>query len=854
MIKNPLPYTLIILIALSINIYSQDFNLLNPSNEMYLFSAYDEGANAFRYNPAVLGLGHRLNATINAFIENYNGKAFLNEIGASVNSGQLGLAYVNNTISAPVFGHNTVYNHYSLGFGNGNKTFSYGILMEYITNTVYTIPSFFDVEKSRFRLGFGVLFRPFKYLSTSFVFKNNNSVSKDTPLNNSYMFGAAFRPTGNDILTIMSDFVIMPYANLSVFSTYSFKIGFDVKPYKSLHINANYMFAKFQTPEYNYINIGFGFELPHGEIQYNNTLYKQNYVITNRNPLNGTFNSDYYPDAKYKTQGHNFSVSYSAEKHESIIPERKKVLELTLSGTLQDYTTEDVFFGMLGKAKRSVHEVIADIDYAASDPSVKGILLRIYPLSTGRLEINAQMEELTNAMERFKVRNKKITAYIVQDCGPAEYYIATFADDIVLPPEALLFYGLSINVFNYKQFLEKYGIELQNFYAGKYKLTFQGILDSSTAEGKEVIERILDVVYDKMMKRLISVRNISMDDYMKTKISEPMTGPDALRLGLVDKLGWYEDAKKISEDATKTSNVVKNLNRSIWDNGWSEPEEIAIIGVYASMTVGESQSPPPITLPIPYLGGGRSTGSESVVRQLEDAFSNPKVKAVILRIDSGGGSVLASAEINSAIIRLKKKYKKRFYVSMGGSAASGGYYVSSNADKIFCDELTVTGSIGVFTTRPNADSLLRQQKLKVENFKRGDNSDITTYYRELTQTEKEIIQGIIDYYYERFIDAISEGRKLSREEVEKVAQGHVWLGNDALDKKLVDQIGGLYDAITYAKKKAGIGKRYKLVYYSVPGGESVQDVITASVVKYLEGNVLKLNDLDGTEDNLEIKY
>ena len=356
------------------------------------------------------------------------------------------------------------------------------------------------------------------------------------------------------------------------------------------------------------------------------------------------------------------------------------------------------------------------------------------------------------------------------------------------------------------------------------------------------------------MGRLVSARNITLDDYMKTKISQPMSANDALRLGLVDKLGWYEDAKKISEDHTKTADVVKYINRSEWDNGWGEPDGIAIIGVYASITPGESQPPPPVTLPIPYLGGGRSTGSESVVRQLEDAFANPKIKAIILRVDSGGGSALASGEINDAVIRLKKKYKKPFYVSMGGAAASGGYYVSASADKIFSDELTITGSIGVFTTRPNVDSLLEQQKLKVENFKRGENSDITTYYRKLTPSEIEIIQNLIDFYYDRFVDAVSEGRKLSREEVEQVAQGHVWLGSDAINKGLVDEIGGLYDAVQYAKKKTGMGKRFKLVYYSVPGGQSVSDVFTATALQYIQANLLNIASPDGSDDNIEIKY
>ena len=215
---------------------------------------------------------------------------------------------------------------------------------------------------------------------------------------------------------------------------------------------------------------------------------------------------------------------------------------------------------------------------------------------------------------------------------------------------------------------------------------------------------------------------------------------------------------------------------------------------------------------------------------------------------------MASAEINSAMIRLKKKYRKKLIVSMGSAAASGGYYVSANADKIFSDDLTITGSIGVFTARPNFDSLLTEQKVKVENFKRGENSDIGSFYKKLDEKEIEIIQGIIDYYYDRFISTVAEGRNMTKDEAEQVSQGRVWLGSDAFNKKLVDEIGGLYEAVKYAKKKSNMGKRYKLVYYAVPGGNTINDIVTSSLVKYLQSNLISLLGFDDEDDGLEIKY
>lgn len=831
--------------------YTQDFNLFNPGNELYLFSAYDEGANAFRYNPAVLGLGHKLNVTLNAFIQNTYGKIGLNEVDFLVNAGFLGLAYRTTVLSVPPYNVNNTSNNYSIGFGFGNKNFSVGALFEHITHSKLSLPSEYDYPKYKNRAVIGVLFRPNNFTSASFVINSNKSIAEYNNVGINLLFGAAVRPLRNDRLTVMADFSFTPYINLGIFESNSVKFGAAVKVNDGIYLNANYTRLNFGEVKNEYLNAGIRLDLNNFSIRYNNPVYKNNYIYTN------SFSTLYFDkntEAIFKSQGNQFSLSYSLERRKSIVPEKKKIIEITLSGSLQDYNTEDVFFGLLGKGKRSVHEVIADIDYAAADPSVRGMILKIYPLATGRFEVNAAVEELTNALERFKAKGKHITAYFPQEAGPGEYYVGTFADDLVLPPESILFYGLTIDVMNYRQFLQKYGIELQTFNAGKYKLTFQGALDSTSEEGKEVINRILDIVYEKMLSRVITARNISLDDYMRDKLSQPMPGTEALRLGLVDKNGWYEDAKEIAEKNAKTSDIVKSFNRSEWDNEWSEPDAIAIIGVYGSITTGESEPPPPVTLPIPYIGGSRSTGSETVVRQLENAFSNPKVKVIILRVDSGGGSALGSAEINAAIIRLKKKYKKPLIVSMGSAAASGGYYVSASADKIFADELTVTGSIGVYTARPNLDSLMKEQQIKVETFKRGENSDVISFFHKLDEKEREIIQGIIDFYYERFISAITEGRKLSREEAEQVAQGRVWMGTDAYNKKLVDELGGLYEAVNYSKKKGGLGNRFKLIYYSVPGGNTINEIMTSSILKYMQVNLVNLLGFSDEEEGLEIKY
>ncbi len=834
-----------LLIFFTADSYAQDFNLYNPSNEIFLFSAYDEGANAFRYNPAVLGLGHRLNAALNIFLKNHPESVELDELDFMANAGSFGFSYrfaKLYSFKSSLYPNYDQYLHtMSFGIGFGNKTFSGGLLGEWqFPEKLYTSTADFDQSTLRFRSGIGLLYRPYKFLSTAFTVKTKQSFDNGTSPTWRFTYGLAARPLLKDMLTFMLDFSNEFHGNYGFFQNHMLKLGVDFKPANGFYLFGNFTRINSGTIT-DYVNLGVRFDFPNFSARYTNSFNK----FTDRD---NSFTS-------YKSAGQNISLSFNLEKRKSLVRGTKKIYELTLSGSLQDYSTEDVFFGVLGKGKRSIHEIIADIDYSAGDESISGMLLKIYPISSGMIfKPNAAIEELTIALERFKKTGKKITAYFVQDVGPSEYYIATFADKIVIPDESLFYYGLTIDVINYKQFLEKYGVELQNFYAGKYKLTFQGLLDSSTAEGKEVINNILDIVYDKMLQRIKQGRNLTIDDYMRMKLSQPLMGREAKRLGLVDENGWYQDAKDIAIRESGTGKIISSVSRSIWDEEWSEPDRIAIIGVYSTITTGESQAPDPIKLPIPFLSGGRSTGSESVVKQLEDAFANPKVKAVILRVDSGGGSALGSAEINAAIVRLKKKYKKPFIVSMGGAAASGGYYVSVNADKIFCDELTITGSIGVYTSRPNLDSLLESQKIKIETYKRGENSDIGTLTRELNPQEKEIIQGIIDFYYDRFIEAVSEGRKLTKEEAQQVAQGRVWLGTDAFNKGLVDQIGGLYEAVKYAKQTGKLPNRYKLVYYAVPGGDAINEIITTSLVQYIQNRLINLAGFDGENDFLDIKY
>ena len=315
---------------------------------------------------------------------------------------------------------------------------------------------------------------------------------------------------------------------------------------------------------------------------------------------------------------------------------------------------------MLGGEKNPVHSLIKKLDDASANNSIKGMVIYIDPLSSGRTGINASLEELCSAIERFKKNNKKVVVYLSQGAGVEEYYIATYADKIVMPREASFSGGIEMDVVNYKGFLAKFGIVLEAFSAGKYKLTFQGMLDSSSSEGKVVINRVLDVVYEQYLDRIKKGRNIELTESLKDDISGILNPHQLLAYKMIDVIGWYNDAVSELYNLTGINNLGNSSREITWNDRWQVDSKIAVIGIYGGITTGESTAPFPIKLPIPipFLNTGRTTGSQTILRQLESAFSNDNVKAVILRVNSGGGSALASAEIYDAIKRLKEKYKK----------------------------------------------------------------------------------------------------------------------------------------------------------------------------------------------------
>ncbi|UCF05889.1 MAG: signal peptide peptidase SppA, partial [bacterium] len=256
--------------------------------------------------------------------------------------------------------------------------------------------------------------------------------------------------------------------------------------------------------------------------------------------------------------------------------------------------------------------------------------------------------------------------------------------------------------------------------------------------------------------------------------------------------------------------TVSISGRRYWRERWVPAPAVAIVGAYGAITSGKSKRD--------LLGGGRTMGSQTVVKQLKAASKHPGVKAIVFRVDSGGGSALASDEILKEIRRIQEEEKIPVIVSMGNIAGSGGYWISMYGDMIFADPFTITGSIGAAFAKPVIDRLYDKIGVTNEVFKAGEHSDAWSPGRHMTEEEMEFLATLITDTYERFLSNVSKGRKIDTETVKSVAGGKVYFGTTALDLRLIDRLGGLKDAVEYAATHTGIENDYRTIYFrAFPG-------------------------------------
>lgn len=504
-------------------------------------------------------------------------------------------------------------------------------------------------------------------------------------------------------------------------------------------------------------------------------------------------------------------MTSTAKEHKNIAEvENNSILHITLNDPIQDRTSENPFENFdfntfQNSTNLGLDKILASIENAKNDDRIEGIYLDLTFVRTGM----ASIEEIRNALQDFKKSKKWIISYS-EVYTQGTYYLASVADKIYVNPAGIVeLKGLATQLMFFKNMLEKLDVDVQIIRHGKFKSAVEPfMLEKMSDSNREQLERILNTAWGSMINQIAASRDIKTatineladgllirdaKDALKYKFVDGLMYKDELLAELRSKLDLEENA-----DIT-TISLGKYANAELKKNKTKSDKKIAIIYAAGNIVSG--------------TGNKDQMGSETISKAIREARLDDDVKAIVLRINSGGGSALASDVMWRETVLAQKA--KPFIVSMGDVAASGGYYIACAADKIVASEKTITGSIGVFGVIPNMEGFFNNKMgITFDGAKTNDHADMMSVFKPLTGEEKDIIQIGVEKIYDDFITKVAAGRGMTKEEIDAIGQGRVWVGNDALEIGLVDEIGGLNKAIDIAQEMAEL-ENFEIVNYPI---------------------------------------
>jgi protease IV len=477
------------------------------------------------------------------------------------------------------------------------------------------------------------------------------------------------------------------------------------------------------------------------------------------------------------------------------------VLVLSVSGELPDYVAEEPLAKAFGiKQSQSFSGLLTQLRKAKVDNRIGAVMLDINFPGIGW----GKADEFRDAVKDFKASGKPVYAYMEIGTN-REYYLATAADKIFLPPSGDIYInGFAAEAMFYKGSLDKLGIEADVIQIGpKYKNAPDQYTKKEMGEGqREVINAVLDEYYSRFTTAIAESRKKSVDDVKALVDDAPYSAVKANAIGLIDgaiyrdqvdddlkaKLGYKADDKLRTISGSNYREIPSD------SLGLNNGERVAVIYASGAINIGSSGNGPL---------SGEMVGSDTIVKAVNDAASDKSIKAIVLRVDSPGGSALASDLMWHAIENAKAK--KPVVVSMADVAASGGYYIACNANKIVAEPSTITGSIGMFLGKPVVKGFYDWLGVTNEYVMRGKNSGIFRETEKWTPEERAKMQEMGNtVYYDNFVPKVAKGRNKTTEEVNTLGQGRVWTGTQAKANGLIDEFGGLEKAISIAKELANL--------------------------------------------------
>ncbi|MBO4503318.1 MAG: signal peptide peptidase SppA [Bacteroidales bacterium] len=489
---------------------------------------------------------------------------------------------------------------------------------------------------------------------------------------------------------------------------------------------------------------------------------------------------------------------------DTVVVKDNSILKIDFSQPVQERAMEIPFGNMYGyTAPMGLDNILSAIKSAATDPKIKGIYLASANVSASP----ATSKEIHDALVDFKKSGKFVYAY-ADSYSQNGYYIASVADKVMMNPTGnMLLKGYATQIMFYKGLLDKLDIDVQVIRHGQFKSAVEPyILDKMSEANSKQMTALINSLWDNYSGDVSKSRKISLDELNRITDNLLAFSPDsALKLKLIDQLVYAGDVEKmlknkmgIAEDGKLNFVSVGKYAKSVRDNSKSQ-NKIAVVYAVGEISDGKGDSE-------------RGIFSDSFVKEFRKAYQDKNVKAIVLRVNSPGGSALASEVIWREIEQAKKAGKK-VVTSMGDYAASGGYYISCNSDYIIAQPNTLTGSIGVFGMIPSVQKALKNKLgITIDGVSSNKHAGFLTGYQPLDAMELDVMQQMVEETYSLFTKRVANGRKMTVTAVDSIGQGRVWSGKDAIGIGLVDELGSLDDAIAKAAKLANVSD-YKIAYY-----------------------------------------
>lgn len=493
------------------------------------------------------------------------------------------------------------------------------------------------------------------------------------------------------------------------------------------------------------------------------------------------------------------AILISSFRHNEPAIESNSALALRVAGSLPDYVPHDPLRKLFGNTDQSLSDLILQFKKAKLDDRIKVIILDIDMAGAGW----GKSEEIRDAIADFRSSGKPVYAYM-EYATDKEYYIASACDKIYLaPPGELFINGLAADVLFFRGSLDKLGIYPDMIQMGKYKTAVETFTRKDMSDAnREFINSLLDDLFNRYVEAVAKARGKSLEDMRAIIDDAPHSAAKSKELGLIDGVGYRDELEKELKQKLgyKESDELRIVKSSAYSEvepeslGLDKGEKVAVIYATGDIGSGQSENSP---------GGSQSIGSDTLSKAIRDAGEDKTIKAIVIRVDSPGGSGLASDIIWHAVEGAKAK--KPVVVSMSDVAASGGYYIAAGAHKIIAEPSTITGSIGVFAGKPVLRGFYDWLGISNEYILRGKQAGMFRETEKFTPEERAKFEELIKRtYYDDFVPKVAKGRNKTSEYIDSVAQGRVWTGSQGKERGLVDEFGGLDRAVEIAAELAKI--------------------------------------------------